>query len=606
MVNKRKTRSFINVFSDIYGRFPGNRKKQFWLVFIYIVFVSAIATITTGSIALFAVSFSSPERVLNSKYIVTAHGILQMEFLTSPKGIMIFLSALMVFLVGMKNVLESIQLYLVARFGAAMEAYFGTVLLKGFIHMPYQWHLNRNSADLILAVQWRSYIGHYFINSVLTIMSAISLTLFLVVVLLLVNPYMSIIVLVLSGITAYLIYKKVHHLQEREAWKCKEYDISINRQVTKGIHGIKDVKVSGQTSFITHFEKAAYHYSRIQGMRNVFGKIPKALLETIGFAMLSGTAVFMLFFAKSSSVEVTGFIGLLIVAAWRILPATNTIMTLFLSIRNNLPYIRVEMGHINDIEQHAVYPPSLDNNLFESLAFENEIRLKNIHFAYQNRKESVLTDINLCIKKGQTVGVVGCSGVGKSTLVDITIGLLNPDKGQVVIDGYPLDISNYYAWMKKLSYVPQSPYIFDGSIAENIAFGVEVSEIDMDFVLECSRMAYMQDVLDILPQGIDTLIGERGVRLSGGQRQRVAIARALYTRPELMIFDEATSSLDMKSERAIQSTIGTLRGSKTLIIVAHRLKTVEQCDLVIWLEAGKVRLVDRPEKVLCEYEESLL
>jgi len=604
--NKEKSITFINVFGKIYSRFPGNRKKQFWLIFIYIMFVSVIATITTGSIALFAVSFSSPEKVLNSKYIVIAQGILQMDFLTSPKGIMIFLSFLMVFLVGIKNVLESLQLYLVARFGAAMEAYFGTVLLKGFIHMPYEWHLNRNSADIILAMQWRSYIGHYFLNTALTMMSDVSLTLFLIVALLLVNPYMSIIVLVLSGITAYLIYNKVHHLQEREAWKIKEYDLSINRQVTKGIHGIKDVKVSGQTSFITHFEEAAYHFSRIQGMRNVFGKIPKALLETIGFAMLSGTAIFMLFFAKSSGVEVTGFIGLLIVAAWRILPATNRIMNGFMSVRNNIPYIQVEMGHINDIELHAVYTPNLDNISSEGLTFDNEIRLNDIHFAYQNRKESVLTDINFCIKKGQTVGFVGCSGVGKSTLVDVIIGLLKPDKGQVMIDGYPLDVSNHYAWMKKLGYVSQSPYIFDGSIAENIAFGVEVSEIDRGFVLECSRMAYMQDILDALPQGIDTLIGERGVRLSGGQRQRVAIARSLYTRPELMVFDEATSSLDSKSERAIQDTIGALRGSKTLIIVAHRLKTVEQCDLIIWLEVGKVRLVDKPEKVLCEYEESLL
>jgi len=606
MVNKIITKSFINVFGEIFGRLPGNRRVQFWLLFMYIIFVSAIATISTGSIALFAVAFSSSEKILNSKYIVIAQGVLQMDFLTSPKGIMIFLSFLIVFLVGIKNVLESLQLYLVARFAAAIDAYFGAVLFNGFIHMPYQWHLNRNSADIILALQWRSYIGFHFINAALIIMSDISLTLFLLVILLLVNPYVSTIIFVLSGITAYLIYKKIHHLQEREAEKCKEYDLSINRQMTKGIHGIKDVKVSGQTSFLTNFEKAAYHLSRIQGMRNFFGKIPKGLLETIGFAMLSGTAVFMLFYAKISMVEVTGFIGLLIVAAWRILPATTRIMNGFMLIRNILPYIRVEMRHINDIEQNAVFPPNLDNNSFEGLTFDNEIRLKDVHFAYQNRKKYVLTDINFCIRKGQTVGVVGCSGVGKSTLVDIIIGLLRPDKGQVVIDGYPLDILNHYAWMKKLGYVPQSPYIFDGSIAENIAFGVEVSEIDRGFVLECSRMAYMQDILDTMPQGIDTLIGERGVRLSGGQRQRVAIARSLYTRPELMVFDEATSSLDRKSERAIQDTIGTLRGSKTLIIVAHRLKTVEQCDLVIWLEAGKVRLADRPEKVLCEYEETLL
>lgn len=190
-------------------------------------------------------------------------------------------------------------------------------------------------------------------------------------------------------------------------------------------------------------------------------------------------------------------------------------------------------------------------------------------------------------------------------MVDIIIGLLEPNRGQIIIDGYELDDSKRYTWIKKLSYVPQSPYIFDGSIAENIAFGVEPSKIDRNFVLRCCEMAYMKDILNILPEGIDTIIGERGVRLSGGQRQRVAIARALYTKPELMIFDEATSSLDRKSEKAIQDTINALKGNKTLIIVAHRLKTVEKCDCLIWLEEGKVRMIDRPESVLCEYEESL-
>lgn len=605
-ITNTKRNSFISASREIFSRLPGKRRKQFWLLFVYMLFVSAVATVTVGAIALFVAAFAAPEKVLNSKYVLAAQDILKMDFLRSPKGIMIFLSCLMVFLVGIKNALQSLLIYWVARFGAIIEAHFGVILFKGFLHMPYQWHLNRNSADIILALQWRSYIGHSFINTVLTTLSDASLVLFLVLTLLFVDPYISIVVFMISGLTAYLIYSRIHHLQMREAEKCQEYALSINRQVTKGIHGIKDVKVSGQTSFLTNFQKDAYDFARIQGMRSFFCKLPIGLLETIGFAVLSGAIIFMFFFIKSSTIEITATISLLVVAAWRILPATSRIMGGFIALRDILPYIRVEMDYIRDIESNAVYTPMLDGDSSGDLSFENDIQIKDIHFAYQGRKNYVLEDINFQIKKGQTIGIVGCSGVGKSTLIDIIIGLLTPDRGQIMVDGYKLDIPHHYSWMKKLSYVPQSPYIFDGSIAENIAFGVDVQEIDKDFVLECCRMAYMQDILDILPEGIDTIIGERGVRLSGGQRQRVAIARALYTRPELMIFDEATSSLDRKSERAIQETIGALRGSKTLIIVAHRLKTVEQCDLIIWLEEGKVKLVDRPENVLCEYEESLL
>lgn len=602
---KRKTESFINVFGEIFSRFPRDRKKQFWLLLIYMIFVSVVATISIGAIALFAAAFSSPENILNSKYIISAQNILQMDFLKSPRGIMMFLSFLMVFSVALKNILESIMLYWVARYGATIEAYFGDVIFRGLIYMPYEWHINRNSADIILALQWRSYIGSSFINTVLKTMSDMFLVIFLMLAVLLANPLISIVVFLLSGIIAYLSYSKINHLQEREAERCRVYEQAINRQVAKGIHGIKDVKVSGRTSFLKDFNDASYACARIRGMRSFFCKLPIGLLETIGFAVLSGAVVFMIFFTKSSAMEATAVISLLIVAAWRVLPAISRIMGGFIAIRNILPYIRVEMEYIKDIELNAVYPSILGDDSSKDLSFDNEIQLKNIHFFYQSSNSNILEDINFRIKKGQTIGIVGCSGVGKSTLVDIIIGLLKPSRGQIIVDGCELDMQNRHAWMKKLSYVPQAPYILDGSIAENIAFGVKDCEIDRDFVLECCRMAYMQDVLDILPHGIDTLIGERGVRLSGGQRQRVAIARALYNRPELMVFDEATSSLDSKSEGAIQDTINALKGMKTLIIVAHRLKTVEKCDFLVWLESGKIKLVGTPENVLCEYEESL-
>lgn len=603
MTEKRKTKNFISVFMEVFKRIPEKRKQQFWLLLMYMIFSSVVATMAAGAIALFVAAFSAQDQILSSKYLIMAKGFLHMEFLNNPKGIMIFLSFLMVFFVGIKNLLDSILLYFVAQFGAAMEEYFGVMLFKGFLNMPYQWHLNRNSADIILALQWRSYIGHSFFSTALNTMNDILLVSFLIIVILLVNPYVSIIVFAIAGITASLIYRKIHHLQNRTAERSKEYSLSINRQLTKGIHGIKDVKVSGKSSFLIDFENDSYHLARNQGMRSFFAKIPIALLETIGFFVLAAAIIFMLYFTKSPLVEVTTLISLIIVAAWRILPAMGRIMQGFLITRNLLPYIKVVIDYMSDIELNAVYPPDTDASSY--LKFDNEIQVKNISFAYKNREKNVLENISFNIKKGQTIGIVGCSGVGKSTLVDIVIGLLDPIKGQILIDGCELDVMKRYAWMRKLSYVPQSPYIFDGSIAENVAFGLRTCEIDRAFVLECCHMAYMQDFLYELPQGIDALIGERGVRLSGGQRQRVAIARALYTRPELMIFDEATSSLDSKSEGAIQETITSLKGMKTLIIVAHRLKTVENCDCLVWLKNGTVQMFDSPKNVLCEYEESL-
>jgi len=605
MSEKKITENFINLFREIFSRIPPKRKKQFWLILIYTIFSSIVATIAVGSIALFATAFSSHEQIVNFKYIVIARELLHLDFLNSPKGIMIFISVSMVILIGLKNLLDVILFYLTARYGAAVEAYFGELLFNGFLHMPYQWHLNHNSADIVLALQWRSQIGQNFFNCALKTLSDIFQVLFLMLAVFLANPYILLALFFVSGLISIFIYSKIHHLQDREAEKAKEYSMLIHRQLTKGIHAIKDIKISGKSSFLTDFKEDAYGYAYIIGMRSFFTRIPVGLLETIGFTILASTIIFMLYFASLPLVEVTSIISLVIVTSWRILPAMSRIMSGFLRIRNLLPYIKMEIDHIKDIETNAVYPPESGNGEFSDLSFENEIQVKNISFVYQNRKKYVLKNINFNIKKGKTIGIVGCSGAGKSTLVDIVIGLLQPVEGQVLIDGCELDMNNIYAWIKQLSYVPQSPYISDGTIAENVAFGVRACEIDRDFVLDCCNMAYMQDVLTELPDGIDTFIGERGVRLSGGQRQRVAIARALYTRPEVIIFDEATSSLDSRSENAIRETIDSLKGMKTLIIVAHRLKTVENCDCLVWLKDGEVEMFDFPKKVLCEYEESL-
>jgi ABC-type multidrug transport system fused ATPase/permease subunit len=211
-----------------------------------------------------------------------------------------------------------------------------------------------------------------------------------------------------------------------------------------------------------------------------------------------------------------------------------------------------------------------------------------------------LQNINFEISKGQTLGIIGTSGTGKSTLVDLLIGLLEPTQGEIRIDGQTLNHTRRSAWIEHIGYVPQSPYIYDGTLADNVAFGLTKAEIDLHRVRQCCQMAAMDFVQD-MPQGIETPIGERGVRLSGGQNQRVAIARALYHNPEVLIFDEATSSLDTASEKAIQKTIYSFKGKQTLIIIAHRLSTVENCDEVIWLEKGQIKIKGSPAGVLPYY-----
>lgn len=600
-----KSESILYIFLEIYRRLPGRYRGKFWVMFAVMVFVSIFEMVSVGSIALFAAVIASPEEILHSKYMLFIKQIWQVDYLYTAHGIIVSMSVLMVLLVVLKNGLQTLNLYMNTSFCAQVDAFFGDVLFKGFIDMPYKWHLSQNSADIVLAMQGRGHIGFNLVNSSLKIMSDMMLVLFLLGALIFVQPYISLLLMFVGGGGAFVIFRLTLHLQRSYAKRCLEIELSINRHVTKGIHGIKDVKVSGRTSFAQDFKNDVYSYAQAVGLRNLFRDYPVVLMEIVSFVMLAGSVCFMVVLKGASVAQITGILSMLVVTAWKVFGAITKILGGLSSFSNSVPFIQWELRYLENIESNEKNKHIVDAKVLADFRFDSEIRFEKVSYLYEIGRRYVLEDISFHIKKGQTIGIIGCSGAGKSTLVDIFIGLLEPSKGKILIDGHELNGEGRYAWMKRVGYVPQSPYIYDGTLLGNVAFGLHDSEVDRDLVLECCKMASMEDFLGDLPQGIDTPVGERGVRLSGGQQQRVVIARALYSRPEVIIFDEATSSLDSKSEKGIQSTIYGLRGKQTLIIIAHRLTTVTDCDLLIWIEDGKIKMFDTPDKVLNKYEKVL-
>lgn len=603
MPNNKVSPSLFKTFKAIAKQLPARRRVQFWVFFAATLVVALLETVTLGAIAFFASAVSSPEAVLNSRFIVMVRELFGVAFLDTTTGLIITLSVIVVLLVTVKNSFQALLTYWVSRFSALLEVFWGEKLLNGFLHLPYKWHLTRNSADLVLAVQWRLWLGRNFITPCLQILNDALIVSFLLMALLIVQPLISLLVIVILGGTGFLIFTYVRHKLDKISTLCTACDQSINKQVTKAIHGIKDVKISAKESaFLNYFRQEAYPYAKIFGLQQFLSRAPALALETTGFMMLTGSICLMLFWLKASPVVVTGTIALLAVTAWRVLPAIVRILAGITIIRSALPYIKNELDYLEVIDRHGDdYSPDAPEKK-EQVSFEENIVFRDVCFTYQSTSLDVFKNANFTIKKGQIVGIIGPSGAGKSTLVDILIGLLSPTSGQVSIDGKNLNTGLRAAWIRKVGYVPQSPYIYDGTLAENIAFGYRDNEIDRSRVLAVCDMAAIQDFLEDLPQGIDTEIGERGVRLSGGQGQRVAIARALYLNPQVMIFDEATSSLDTKSEKAIQDTIYSLKGKQTLIIIAHRLSTVKDCDFLIWLEKGSVKMIGSPQEVLAEYE----
>jgi len=583
-------------------------------------FAALLETIALGAVAFFASAVTDPDVVLTSRYVAFAKQFIDAGFLSSAKDLILVSGVIMLVLIAFKNSVKAMVTYWMTRFGVGLEAYFGSKLLNGFLTLPYKWHLTCNTADLVNAVNWRAYLGRNFFQPCLNIFNSVLMVTIMLTALFVVQPLVSFIVIVVIGSTAVFIYRVIRKQIDKVASAARDYQIAINKGTTMAIHGIKDVKISQKENlFVSKFMAKAEPLSRIFGAQSFYGQCPVLILETIGFVMICISVFGMLLWFNTSTAYVTATMAILAVTAWKALPAVNQILGSVTQVRNSLPYTSSLIEYFNLIEadtgpaqKKIARSPELDieeqppvrTQTTESFEFIKTIKFNNVSFGYEDNGRKVLHDLCFEIKKGETIGIIGTSGAGKSTLVDLLIGLLEPLKGTISIDDKVLTQNFRSRWLTITGYVSQSPYIYDGTLAENVAFGMDQVDIDSEQVRKCCTMASMDDFIHDLPDNIDSFIGERGIKLSGGQQQRVAIARALYNKPEVMIFDEATSSLDTKSEKAIQQTIYSFKGKQTLIIIAHRLTTIEGCDRVVWLEKGRIKMIGKPEKILKVYNQS--
>lgn len=595
--------NYFKIFKWVYGHLQPFAKKRFWILIAFLVFVATLETIALGSVAFFASVVTDHGNVLSSKYLYYIKKFIEADFLNSEKGLIIGSGFFMFCTIAIKNCFRALANYCIARFSGTAEAYFGNILLDGFIKMPFQWHLDQNSADLINAIQWRNYLGRNFFYPCLTIFSDTFMILIMLSSLLILQPLVSFAVLIFLGSAAMFIYKVIRSRIDKFAAIAKDYQLAIHKETSMSIQGIKDVKICGcEDMFVSKYLDNAIPLSKILGTQKFFGDSPVLILETVGFGMLFLATGIMLLKFDITTAYITGTMALLAVTAWKMLPAVSQILNNFSGIRKLLPHIQVLIDYVTVIESNQI---NKKQSISPCLDFSNRIKFENVSFSYQSHGLRIIQNLSFEIKKGRTIGIIGTSGSGKSTLVDLLIGLLHPDQGAIYIDHTVLTKDMVPAWLGLIGYVPQSSYIYDTTLAENIAFGVISEQIDRSLVKKCCTMASMDDFVNNLPDRIDSFIGERGVKLSGGQQQRVAIARALYRKPEIMIFDEATSSLDTKSEKSIKETIYSFKGKQTLIVIAHRLSTVKECDKVIWLENGKISMIGEPHKVLESYQERL-
>lgn len=590
------------------GVLPRENMKALVLLLFGQILSAVLDTIVLSCVALFISVIAAPEIARSSSlyaYVMSLNWP-GLHLLETQVGLILLPGLASLALLGMKNALRAVLDWRITLGANNVANTFGSNILDGILHLPYQWHLARDPNDLVLILSWRTYLGTGFIVPGLMLMADVPFILFMLGTIFYVEPLICIPVAGMLGAFSWLLYSQVGKRLDKTNTNLRSSRKRLNRYSNHPIRGIKDVKISGnEQEFAARFDQELQPYALLAARQKILSSTPGYLLEFIGLAMLLGSVIAMLLISASTNIQTTSTIALFAVATWRLVPAFSRSLKALSQIRTSLPYLDQLFNFQDAISRHLKGLEAKGQGSAAPINFSTAIEIENMSFTYDKSRGPALENISFSIAKGETVGIIGSSGAGKSTLVDIIIGLLPPTEGAIKIDGRPLDESLRASWVEAVGYVPQAPFFYEGTIEENIAFGVQSNDIQTATIRESCRLASMHFIED-LPQGTKTIIGERGTRLSGGQSQRVAIARALYRRPEIVLFDEATSSLDPVTEQSIMETVYRLKGKLTMLIIAHRLSTVDRCDRLIWIDKGRIMATGPTDIVLPKYREFMI
>lgn len=589
----------VEAFKRIYRVLPSPLQRSFWTVMTLTVVVALTEFALAGAVSLLGVVLASPQTIVHNS--IMQQLVLWLPALRPAMEDPRLLLALLLCLLCGTTLLKTIMLALLtwrqSRYSQMVSRHLGIRLYQGYMYAPYLWHTGQKVSDLITLLNWRANTGIFLFQS-LQALSQLLVVATLLVAVCCMAPLAGILVVSITGAAAWGIFRCSRRWVRKFSQQCAAAQQDSMKLIHTGLNGIRDILIcQQQENFIRQYTAAEQRFMQGQSVLPVFPPMPSWILEFVGITLLLGT-VLLLRWQDASLAHVSATLALLAAVAWRLLPIMNRVVQGLLQMQQQLSTVDPILQKLHEVE---TLPQ--DRSEERPCPLQQQICFEHVCFRYPGTAEGhadALHDINLHIPKGSMVGLIGPSGAGKSTLVSLLTGLYTPSSGKILVDGQEMDAGLRTGWMRGIGYVPQNPFLLNGSLAENIAFSQWGEEIDRDRVRECCRMAAM-DFLDDLENGIDTIIGERGVRLSGGQLQRVSIARALYNHPQVIIFDEATSALDTATEQAIQQTIESLRSHMTVIIIAHRLTTVEKCDWLYWVEKGHIQMYGNAEKVLSEY-----
>jgi len=577
----------VSTYRKLYDLLSPAERKRALLLMGMILVMAMLDVIGVASIMPFMAVLANPGLVQSNAVLSSAYSFFGFE---SEQAFLFALGILVFLLLVTSLVFKAVTTYAQTRFTLMREYSLGKRLVEGYLHQPYSWFLGRHSADMGKTIL--SEVQTVITRAVVPFMTLIAqgaVAIALLVLLFIVDPVLALTVGLVLGVAYAIIFKSVGGLLKRLGQACVKANRERFTAVSEAFGAAKEVKVAGlETTYVRRFAGPAEVYAKGQATSQVISQVPRFVLEAIAFGGML-LVILYLMAQQGSFADALPVIALYAFAGYRLMPAMQQIYGAFTQLKFSGPALDALHEDLMSLGKHSgdTYGRSRDN---QPMVLNEVISLDNVVYRYPNAEQAALKGICVQIPVNTTVGFVGATGSGKTTTVDVILGLLTPSEGSLTVDGRVIAESTRQQWQRVIGYVPQQIYLSDDTVASNIAFGLEEKDIDQWEVRRAAKIANLHEfVVNDLPQGYETTVGERGVRLSGGQRQRIGIARALYHNPQVLILDEATSALDNLTERAVMDAVNNLGHEITIILIAHRLSTVRQCDQIYLLERGEVK-----------------
>ncbi len=571
-------RKILYLFSD-------REKVQIGLIFLLMLLGAGLETLGVGLIPPFVALLGNPEVIQKQQilsWLYTKLGV------SSNQTFLLWMSVILLGIYLLKNAYLAVLTYWQYYFLYEKQISLSRRLLQAYLYSPYTFHLQRNSAELVRNIT--SEIPQFFVGVLvpaLTLGTEIMVMSCIALLLVMIEPLSSAIAAVFLGMSIFWLNRTIRKQMSGQGSIRQEEGGKMIQWVNQSLGGVKETKVLGrETFFLDAFTRSAQAFGKANLFVGLATQLPNLFIDTVLIAAVLLIVIFSLIQGRAIQ-SILPMLSLFAIAALRLMPSAKRIVSTITTIRYLKNAVDLIYQDLVSLETTSSSRSTVEHSESSSTQLKQLIELRNIHYQYPNATKPSLACISLAIKKGESIAFIGSSGAGKTTIVDVILGLLKPTEGEILVDGKNI-FADLDSWQRQIGYIPQSIYLSDDTIRSNIAFGLATDQINEEQVWSAVKAAQLEELVYRLPDRLDTLVGERGIRLSGGQRQRIGIARALYHNPEVIVMDEATASLDNTTEREFMQALESMSGHKTMITIAHRLSTVKNCDRLYLIKNGMV------------------